>query len=173
METPPEHQATKRLGAYMLVIGWVLILALASLLYHRWFFSTKEAKVLTQNGHTQIELVRHWDGHFHMSGMLNGVELSLLLDTGASLLAIPMETAKKANLPLLHPTQISTAGGVVTGYYTQIEAFQLGPIIFHDVRAIIMPDLDSGGGLLGVNILQKFDILRSDNKMTLVYENMH
>lgn len=100
-------------------------------------------------------LQRHRDGHFYVKAQLNGQPTTLLIDTGASTLAISEELADAAGLTHCRPQQSHTANGITNTCMARLDRLQIGPASLQQVQVSILPRL-SGPGLLGMNVLQHF-----------------
>ncbi|MCC5978972.1 MAG: TIGR02281 family clan AA aspartic protease [Salinarimonas sp.] len=97
-------------------------------------------------------------GHFQADPQVNGLAMPMLVDTGASVVALRESDARAAGLQVDRdrpPYRLSTANGVVEAYGATIREFRLGPIILHDVEAVVMPDEQLGKNLLGMSVLRR------------------
>ncbi len=97
-------------------------------------------------------------GHFHADPQVNGTPMAMLVDTGASIVALRESDARAAGLQIDRsrpPHRLSTANGVVEAHSATIREFRLGPIILRDVEAVVMPDAQLGKNLLGMSVLRR------------------
>jgi len=97
-------------------------------------------------------------GHFHADPRINGTSMAMLVDTGASIVAVRESDARAAGLQIDRtrpPYRLSTANGIVEAHGATIREFRLGPIILHDVEAVVMPDAQLGKNLLGMSVLRR------------------
>jgi len=136
--------------------------------------STNSAPVSTQTtdataslSGTKLALTRSGDSHFYIDGNVNGVSVRFLIDTGASTVALPTETAKTAKLIEEKPVTLKTASGTAQGYQTTIDQLTLANFSFNAVQAEI---ISGEQALLGMNILSQFIITEEGNQMTLQYK---
>ncbi|MEX0341362.1 MAG: TIGR02281 family clan AA aspartic protease [Erythrobacter sp.] len=89
------------------------------------------------------ELPRAADGHFYADAAINGAQVNLLVDTGASVVALTARDAHAAGLfwsdadvrPVAHG-----ASGPVRGVEVTLDRVVLGGHEARDVRAIIVPE---------------------------------
>ena len=102
-----------------------------------------------------LVIQRHRDGHFYVEAQLNGQPATLLIDTGATTLAISEELADAAGLTRCRPQQSHTANGITNTCSASLDALQIGPVTLQNVQTSVLPRL-SGPGLLGMNVLQRF-----------------
>lgn len=90
-------------------------------------------------------------GHFVSAARINGRRVEVMVDTGASVVALNAETARR--LGILPPASaysasIGTANGVVDVAPVVLSEIRLGEVTIHNVNAAIVP-----GDVLGVNLL--------------------
>ena len=75
---------------------------------------------LKQNGYTQIPLTKNGVGHFQTKGFLNGKEISVLIDTGASNTVFNLDLINEMNLSA---NKLSVTGGGAGA--AQLEIYQI------------------------------------------------
>jgi aspartyl protease family protein len=109
------------------------------------------------------------NGHFFAQATINGGSLRVLVDTGASLVAIPSRDAERMGLRYLDgtPITLATANGTATGYRIRLDTVRLGTISISGVDAVVQ---DSGLSmpLLGMSFLSRTTMQRDGDRMTLV-----
>jgi aspartyl protease family protein len=97
-------------------------------------------------------------GHYHGDLLLNGVVIEAMVDTGASVVAMSTEDAKRANIRVpgdAPKAQFRTANGIVTATIVRIPELRLQGVLVRDVEASIMPPGSMQGTLLGMSFLKK------------------
>ncbi len=102
-----------------------------------------------------LVIQRHRDGHFYVEAQLNGQPATLLIDTGATTLAISEELADAAGLTRCRPQQSHTANGITNTCIASLDSLQIGPFALQQVQTSVLPRLTSPG-LLGMNVLRHF-----------------
>lgn len=116
-----------------------------------------------------VELTRDENGYFYADVLINGAHLHMLVDTGATVIALSRNDAQMAGLP----TAISMndivgegADGVVKGQEVTLDRVTLGDKTAEGLPAIV---LSSGGqSLLGQSFLSKFSSVHIEgDKMIL------
>ena len=112
------------------------------------------------------------DGHFHARVRINGHEVPMLIDTGATFTSLEESTAQAldlaANLGRL-PGEVSTANGVITVRYAVAQRFELGSITVQNLEIAILPNTASPQAVLGMNLLSKLATWRvAEGKLYLV-----
>ncbi|MBC3884440.1 retropepsin-like aspartic protease family protein [Undibacterium griseum] len=107
-------------------------------------------------------------GHFIAPAMINGVSIRMMVDTGASLIALPASEAIRLGLNYKsgRPGRASTAGGIVNTYLIKLDTVKIGEIELHQVDASV---IESGLNipLLGMSFLNRMEMRRSGDQMTL------
>lgn len=97
-------------------------------------------------------------GHFQSDIQVNGQFVKALVDTGASVVAMSFEDARKAGI--LPPKGdfvigMQTANGVVRAARARIPELRLQSITVHDVEAVVLPQGAINGTLLGMSFLKR------------------
>jgi aspartyl protease family protein len=104
-----------------------------------------------------IALDRNADGHFYADVRINGNSVHMLVDTGASAIALSREDARTAGLaPSIGMPDVVGEGadGAVRGEYVRLDRVELGPLTAEGLDAVV---LNSGQqSLLGQSFLSKF-----------------
>lgn len=89
------------------------------------------------------ELHRAGDGHFYAGVTANGRAITMLVDTGASVVALTGADARAAGLNW-NPAQLGVvaqgAGGPIRGIALTLDRVTLGGHEARDVRAVIIPE---------------------------------
>ncbi len=124
-----------------------------------------EGKVLA---HGVLEIPRDRDGHFRVSGAVNGVPVQFMVDTGASIISITDRVAERAQLPEGVPIQFQTANGVREGTMRRADRIDVGPLTVNNLRVGTGYTGESEkDALLGQNFLRYFDVSMSGSTMVL------
>jgi aspartyl protease family protein len=158
----------KRLGATFLIVGWIIAIGLVVILVNFSLFGTKAPMISSSQVGTQITISRDYDSHFRLKGSVNGIPVTFLLDTGASSVAVSAQLAKRAGLKHKAELITETANGSAVGYYTVIDKIMLANVELNNVSAVIVPNMDSDQALLGMNVLQHFEITQTKETMLLL-----
>ncbi len=105
----------------------------------------------------EILLQRQSDGHFYVDAEVNGAKVHMLIDTGATAIALTREDARKAGIGISigMPNVIGQgASGDVKGEFVTVDRIKLGDKTGESMNAVV---LDGGGmSLLGQTFLSKF-----------------
>lgn len=110
-------------------------------------------------------------GHFLVRPRVEGADLVMLVDTGASTVALTAEDAARAGIrpgPGEFTITVSTANGMARAAPVRLREVRVGEIVVRDVEATVMTPGRSGTSLLGMSFLRRlrgFEI--ADGKLTL------
>jgi aspartyl protease family protein len=110
-------------------------------------------------------------GHFILHPTLDGRRVRMLVDTGASLVALSEEDARLAGITVAErdfSRTIQTANGLVRAAPVRIREMRVGDILVRDVEAVVLPAGRLGTSLLGMTFLRRlggFEI--SQGRLTL------
>lgn len=123
---------------------------------------------LADSAPRQITLRRSGDGPFTSAGRINGEPVQLLVDTGATTVALSATLAEQLRLDRGRERRIDTASGRTTGYETILDSLQLGPLTLHRVHAVILPAMAlTDKVLLGLNALSGLELHQRGNTLTI------
>lgn len=127
------------------------------------------AKPVSQSS-TEVTLRRAADGHFYADARINGREVRLLADTGASVIALTVEDAEEAGInvdQLDFNIQIATANGMAAAARVEIDSIRIGAIRRDNVMGLVGRGLTQS--LLGMNFfnsLSKFQVEDEELRLT-------
>jgi len=161
----------KKAGKLMIIGAWLLAIAFLTL-----YFRNIEDEQRNPNqqvasssgiGFTEISLSQNKQGHYLANGRINGEPVTFLLDTGATLVAIPYAMREKLRLAkgMAVPTQ--TANGTSTSYLTRIDSLELGDIKLTDVPAGLATGLQGNEILLGMSFLAELELIQRGDRLTI------
>ena len=118
------------------------------------------------NSISEVILKRGLDGHYRAEALINNQKVSVLVDTGATGVAISQSVADKLQLKSLAAVRTNTANGDSVGYMVRLESVKVGGVEAKNVSAMIAPGLD-GDVLLGMSYLGRMDVRLFKNQMTI------
>ena len=113
-----------------------------------------------------VILKRGLDGHYRAEALINNQKVNVLIDTGATGVAISQRVADKLGLKSIEAIRTETANGDSVGYMVRLESVKVGGVEAHNVSAMIAPGLD-GDVLLGMSYLGRMDVRLFKNEMTI------
>ena len=110
------------------------------------------------------------DGHFWVEVSINGTKRRMLVDSGATVTAVPVATAAAAGLDtggLAVPVLIRTANGTVTAQSTRASELRLGNIVARDLGVIVSPAFGNTH-VLGMNFLSRLESWRVEGRTLIL-----
>jgi clan AA aspartic protease (TIGR02281 family) len=114
---------------------------------------------------TVLTLSQNASGHFTTDGSVDGKSLNFVVDTGASLVALPEELAKSADINCDNKIDMTTANGNTDGCTAKVKELKFGPYLIKDVAVVVMSSLPQP--LLGMNVLQLFKVAQDKGEMKI------
>jgi len=161
-----------RIGKWFTFFAFVIIFFFLTL-----FFNNQLEKKRNPNqdvlfsanstGVKEVVLTRNRAGHYVASGKINDIPVELMIDTGASNIAVPIHLAKQLKLRPLRPIIYQTANGNVQGYTTNIKTIQLGNIVLNNVYGGLNPGMKSNTVLLGMSFFKNIDFEQRGKTLTI------
>lgn len=98
------------------------------------------------------------NGHFVVKAVIDGEDMDLLVDTGASSLVLSTADAARLGIDthrLAYTERYQTANGIVLGALVTLREFRVNSFSLHDVRATVMAS-PMPVSLLGMSVLSRF-----------------
>lgn len=102
-------------------------------------------------------------GHYFADGAVNGNAVKFVIDTGASLVALPNTLAQASGMQCLAQVEMDTANGLSKACKVKITTLKFGAFVLHDVEALVAPNLTQP--LLGMNVLKHYNLTQNLNEM--------
>jgi aspartyl protease family protein len=155
-------------AARHLLIWLVIILALATAYLYRQdaisvgnrllagLIPGRAFVVTTSEGGQEVILHKLLNGHFMADVMINGQDVPMLIDTGASMIALTPEDAERVGLMpenLTYSLSVMTANGRARAASAELGSVAIGPIIRHDVPTMVAEKGKLDQSLLGMSFL--------------------
>ena len=162
----------QRARTWMVIGGWVLLFMLLTLLFSKVIdnMNNPNSSVETRSvdGRKEVVLERNKYGHYVATGAINGQPVVFLVDTGASDVAIPEETARKLGLKKGFAFQAQTANGIAVAYTTRLDTVSLGDITLRDIKGSILSNAGTEEILLGMAFLKHLELNQKGNQLRVV-----
>ncbi|WP_395684737.1 TIGR02281 family clan AA aspartic protease [Aestuariivirga sp.] len=117
-----------------------------------WFPDTSPATA----GMTELKAVQ--GGHFVAIADINGTPVRVMVDTGATTVALSYEDAEAAGLKparLDFNAPVATANGTVGAARVTIRRVEIDGVRVNDVPAMVLPQGAMRGSLLGMSFLSR------------------
>lgn len=117
------------------------------------FGSRLLGRAIVEGGTVRIPMDE--DGHFRVDATINGKEVRLMVDSGATVTTLSRSTAKKAGVSSAggFPVLVATANGTIQVERARVGSIVVGNITLRDMAVHLAPndDLD----VIGMNFLSK------------------
>jgi aspartyl protease family protein len=110
------------------------------------------------------------DKHFYADGAINGKKTRFLVDTGATVVTLSGNDARRLGIAYVGSTnraEASTAGGDVSTYMVNLERLQVGSIELTNVEASIIEGRFPKEPLLGMSALGQLNVRHDGERMEL------
>jgi len=149
------------------IIGYAVIwLSLGVLVYLTFsaVVSPKIARPVITDGGGVVTIERSRDQHFYVEGAINGHPVTFLVDTGASLVSVSDDVARKIGLARGAPAIFGTAGGRAVGRIVPEASVRVGGIHVDGIRVGVGTGEQA---LLGQNFLNKVELTQGNDRMVL------
>jgi aspartyl protease family protein len=118
--------------------------------------STESSRQARLNLAYTVELKQNRDGHFYANAELNGRAIAVLVDTGATMVALTYEDAQRAGINLSNSDftgRAQTANGVARFAPVTIDQITIGAVTVRNVRGSVAEPGRMGVTLLGMSFL--------------------
>jgi aspartyl protease family protein len=122
-----------------------------------------------RSGASTVTLVSDGQGHFVTLGSINGASVRFLVDTGATMVSMDADAARRAGINYLQGEQglSSTANGVTPVYRVKLNSVQLGDITLNNIDGVVHTNSSLPVVLLGMSFLGRLEMRRDGDTMTL------
>lgn len=107
---------------------------------------------------------------FFADGLINGQPVRMLVDTGATTVALSETKARELGIAYVldgKGATVQTASGTSQAYAVKLDSLKLGSQTFRDVQAVVIQGDSPKSVLLGMNVLRRFDVDHRRNLMIL------
>lgn len=121
----------------------------------------------------QVIIPRAQDGHYYVDLTINGIDISMMADTGASGIVLAQADAQALGIDLASLRYLGTAmtaNGEVRTARALLDTITLGPFTDTGVTAFVNEG-EMEGSLLGMEYLGRFNISLADDQMELRRRN--
>ena len=121
----------------------------------------------------EVEIRSAANGHFYLDAEINGEAIAVMVDTGASIVALRQSDAQRAGIRVHRDdfnVSLSTANGTTYAAAVTLDSVSVDDIEIRNVRAVVIPDEQLNISLLGTSFLNKLRRFEVSGD-TLTFEN--
>ena len=160
---------TSKNGVKLLSANSVSIVVLVEGKRYRYKRDSNKGAILAEA--EEITLKRDpGSGGYWAKGRINGKDVTFLIDTGASYVALNKVQARELKIKRGNKEiQMSTASGTETNYLVTLDTVSVGGIELQNIPAVISKHEFPPDPLLGMSFLKHLEINQEDEQMTLKY----
>jgi aspartyl protease family protein len=112
-------------------------------------------------------------GHFVAAFKVNGRPMQAMIDTGATLVALNVSTARRAGIrlaPADFTHEVETANGRVKVALVTLDRLEIGRIELDGIQAIVVGDRALDTNLVGMNFLKRLGRYQVENGRLLLVQ---
>ncbi len=120
------------------------------------------------SGPAQVTLQSNGQGHYITQGQINGGSVTMMVDTGASMVALPAADAIRLGINYRkgQAAYVNTANGVAPAYRVTLNSVKVGDVELNQVDALVqetgLPII-----LLGMSFLNRTDMRSESGQMII------
>jgi aspartyl protease family protein len=106
----------------------------------------------------EVIVNRRLSGEFAIGGRVNGARVTFLFDTGASSVVLTADDARRAGVEasrLVFDVPVATANGAAMAAEVRLDQIAVGPIVMHNVPAMVARRGALDESLLGMSFLER------------------
>ena len=118
----------------------------------------------------EVQIWRNSQGMYATAGSINGLPVSLLVDTGASQVAMNAAQARRLGIDyrvIGRPAAITTASRLEPAWAVTLDSVKVGDIELSNVEGVVLEGAQPQTVLLGMSYLGRLDIRNDGRLMTL------
>ncbi len=137
---------------------------------HTMTLSQRISSSFEAAAHGEVRINRNAYNRYLTNGEINGRRLLMLVDTGATMVALNEQHATLIGIDYKRtgtPGQAGTAGGVVPAWQVTLEKVTVGSITLHHVPAMVLSGLFPEEVLLGMTYLKHVNLRDEGGVMVL------
>ncbi len=119
---------------------------------------------------SEVQVWRNPQGMYTTVGSINGLPVSFMVDTGATLVTLNSGQARRLGIDYrVTGTQaaVTTASGVEPAWSVMLDRVRVGDLELHNVAAVVIEGPQPRTALLGMSYLGRLEISNSGRLMTL------
>jgi aspartyl protease family protein len=119
---------------------------------------------------SEVQVWRNPQGMYTTVGSINGLPVSFMVDTGATLVTLNSGQARRLGIDYRvtgSQSAVTTASGVEPAWSVMLNRVRVGDLELHNVAAVVLEGAQPRTALLGMSYLGRLEISNSGRMMTL------
>jgi aspartyl protease family protein len=145
----------------------VVVLEISGIRY-QYKRNSSRGTILTE----EVRLTPAPNGNYTANGRMNGKNVTFIVDTGASYIAMNKNLARALKINRGNQkVQIHTASGTETNYLVMLDTVSIGGIMMYNIPAVISNHDYPREPLLGMSFLKYVDMSQENGQMVLKYSD--
>jgi aspartyl protease family protein len=119
---------------------------------------------------SEVQVSRNTRGMYTTVGSINGLPVSFMVDTGATLVAMNSAQARRLGIDYRvagSPSAVTTASGIESAWAVNLDRVKVGDLELRNVAAVVLEGAQPETALLGMSYLGRLEIINSGQLMTL------
>jgi len=166
-----QQQYPQRVGRGMIALAFIGALVVMALVFDHLLERQRNPNMspaaMIRGQLREVVLEANRSHSYVATAAINGRDVEVLIDTGASQVSVSEALAKRLGLRRGPAFKVSTANGVTTAYATVLDSVRLGNIELHGVKASVVPRMTDPDVLLGMNFLKELEITQRNGQLIL------
>ncbi len=159
------------MARFMTIAAWVTALVILTWIFGNWEDNqdnpNRSPESHVSGNVREVILQGNRAAHYVVDGKLNGQNVTFMLDTGATHVALSADLAKRLGVESIDKGMVQTANGVVSVGLGYIDTLDIGPIHLQKVSTTIGANMPDDTVLLGMSALKQLQLTQTDNKLVL------
>jgi aspartyl protease family protein len=131
-----------------------------------WEMKVADKAAPVQAGAYVVVLANQYNA-YQLPGLINDVPVQMIVDTGASLVALPIKIAEKLKVGCGAKVPLHTANGMTLACTGMVRSLQIGNLQLHNIEVMILPNDASSLVLLGGSALKRLKVVQLNGEMRL------
>ncbi len=123
------------------------------------------------NGDVEVTIEQQQSGHYLFIGEINRKKVKILVDTGATYVAVPPGIARYLGMPFEEIYYSNTANGKSMSYKSTANQIKVGGIEMFDVQASVATGLEGDVILLGMSFFKNLSLVQENETLKIISRN--
>jgi len=118
----------------------------------------------------EMRVARDAMGAYGVAGAINGRRVQMIVDTGATAVAMSEVEAQRLKLRFDRSkpsAMVQTASGVIPAYPVRLDKVEVGPLVLHGVDAVVVQGAHPPMVLLGMTFLSRIEMTNESGVLVL------